>query len=71
MHKPIAFSPLLLLAASAAQAHTGEHGGTVLALLAHLGTHADHWLPALAVLSVMGVALRLSRPRAGERPPKE
>ncbi len=63
----------LLLAASglalssAAGAHSGHHDGAVLQTLAHIWTHVDHWLPAVALLSAVIASGALLRARKVSR----
>lgn len=56
-----------LSASAGASAHSGHHDGPVLHTLAHIWTHADHWLPAVGVITATAVAVALWRWRKAAR----
>lgn len=61
---------LLLAASPGANAHAGEHVGSLSAVLAHLWTHADHWPGVVALLlATTGATLSLRR-RSGAITPR-
>ena len=57
-----------VLVSQGALAHTGTHPEGVLAGMAHLWTHVDHWAPAIAFLTALAaitfVAVRAAKPGA-------
>ncbi len=63
MHKMLP-AAAALVASAGAYAHPGHHEGSVAQALSHIWTHADHWLPVVAVLGLVAASTAWLRSRA-------